>query len=382
MKIMQWNNKISSNSYGGKKPGGAWKRTTSKTLILHMLVAVAVAANIGCNSVSDIYKDTFSQQDSNNKYKANTEVSSVISVPTVTGKTYEEAEKILNEQNLKIEKKGEVHSGAVDKEKIISQYPFAIETVDLGTIIVIITSKGPNPQQDANNKNKEYKKTINKIKVLNKKIALTFDDGFNRKYIEIALSFLKKANIKSTFFIPGKILSLYPDLWNQAMKDGHQICNHTQGHFTLTQFKDDNRIIKEICEWESTAQRVLGKEYLKIMKDNFPYLRLPGGAGSNDKRILQLVANEGYIPIGWSKDTYSDVQKKHKITKDNEDYISSLVSDYIINNAEKGDIILQHFIYADISQLDKTILGLSTKGFSIVQISDLLADADETIIAK
>lgn len=217
---------------------------------------------------------------------------------------------------------------------------------------------------------------IYKLKTSNKEIALTFDDGFSRKNVETALGFLKKANIKTTFFIPGKVLSLYPDLWNQAVKDGHHVCNHTQGHFTLTQFKDDSRVIKEIRGWETTAQKVLGKEYVKIMKDSFPYLRLPGGAGSNDKRILQLVANEGYIPVGWSKDTYSGVLRKYKITKKNEDHISSLVSNYIIDNVVQGDIVLQHFTYEDISQLDKTIQGLNKKGFSIVQIPDILLSTE------
>ncbi len=65
-----------------------------------------------------------------------------VKVPDVTGKTYEEAEKILAEKKLKI-KKGDVRPSAdVEKDKIISQTPLADKIVKEGTVVKVNISKG------------------------------------------------------------------------------------------------------------------------------------------------------------------------------------------------------------------------------------------------
>ena len=45
-------------------------------------------------------------------------------------------------------------------------------------------------------------------------------------------------NIQGTFFVIGSQLKAHPDLWQQAVADGHQICNHTYTHTCLSSLWD------------------------------------------------------------------------------------------------------------------------------------------------
>lgn len=96
-------------------------------------------------------------------------------------------------------------------------------------------------------------------------ISLTFDDGYTKKSIEEVLTVLKMHGIKSTFFVIGKELIEYPDLWKRAVKDGHQICTHTYTHTFLSSLSD-KVVENEIINWEKAAQRVLDSDYVSKMK--------------------------------------------------------------------------------------------------------------------
>ncbi|MHB8066159.1 MAG: polysaccharide deacetylase family protein, partial [Ruminiclostridium sp.] len=82
-------------------------------------------------------------------------------------------------------------------------------------------------------------------------VSLTFDDGYNKKTVEKVLDSLKSNNIKTTFFIIGKVLEDYPEVWKRAIAEGHQICNHTNYHEVLTNMPD-NLVEDEILGWETS----------------------------------------------------------------------------------------------------------------------------------
>jgi len=202
------------------------------------------------------------------------------------------------------------------------------------------------------------------------KIAVTFDDGYNKKMVEKVLDVLKKEGIKTTFFIIGKVLEEYPEVWQRAIKEGHQICNHTNNHKLLTNMSD-NLIQDEIQGWESSAQKVFGENYIKRMKKEFPYLRLPGGGGENSTRILSIAQKNGYTVVGWNLETFSSVINLLKKTHSVQD-ISTQIEHHIVNRCTNGSIILLHFNQYDTGNIEKIILGIKKRGFNIQQLSQII----------
>ena len=61
-------------------------------------------------------------------------------------------------------------------------------------------------------------------------VYLTFDDGPTPGITEWILSTLKRYNAKATFFVLGKNVEMYPDLYQKIIDDGHSVGNHTYSH--------------------------------------------------------------------------------------------------------------------------------------------------------
>ncbi|MFI3282587.1 MAG: polysaccharide deacetylase family protein [Rikenellaceae bacterium] len=61
-------------------------------------------------------------------------------------------------------------------------------------------------------------------------VFLTFDDGPTPGITEWILSTLRKYDAKATFFVLGKNVEMYPDLYEMILADGHKVANHTYSH--------------------------------------------------------------------------------------------------------------------------------------------------------
>ena len=192
----------------------------------------------------------------------------------------------------------------------------------------------------------------------NAEIAFTFDDsGENLAKI---LDILNSKGIKGTFFLLAGELKKNPQLWQQAVKDGHLVCNHTVNHYTDLQNKSDEVIRQEILGWEDAAREVLGDEYLATMKADFPYFRSPGGSKSER---LQRILGE----LGYTKTIYWTVEDCYFV-KHNPDNIS--LSQHYINDAENGAIFLLH--PGHLSSVEPIIDELQAEGYSFTTVAELL----------
>ena len=61
-------------------------------------------------------------------------------------------------------------------------------------------------------------------------VFLTFDDGPTPGITEWILATLKKYDAKATFFVLGKNVEMYPDLFQKILEAGHRVGNHTYSH--------------------------------------------------------------------------------------------------------------------------------------------------------
>ncbi len=61
-------------------------------------------------------------------------------------------------------------------------------------------------------------------------VFLTFDDGPTPGVTEWILNILDKYDAKATFFVLGKNVEMYPDLYHRIIERGHKVGNHTYSH--------------------------------------------------------------------------------------------------------------------------------------------------------
>ncbi len=236
-----------------------------------------------------------------------------------------------------------------------------------------VSEKKP-PSKKESHISKEQEKIVKPVRWGRRdqtEVALTFDDGFSRNSVERVLETLDKTGDKCTFFVVGRQLEANPDLWRQAVDSGHQICNHTYSHVYLTSLSDE-QIEEEIEAWEEEVKKVLGQEYCNKMRSEFPYIRLPGGAGHRSKRVLSLLEKKGYRPIAWSQETYHSVLKNCDYKEESVEIIASEVSDHTVKRVDNGSIILLHFNVWDTFNLGETIEGINDKGFKLTTVAGVL----------
>ncbi|MBS1688549.1 MAG: polysaccharide deacetylase family protein [Bacteroidetes bacterium] len=73
----------------------------------------------------------------------------------------------------------------------------------------------------------------------NPSVYLTFDDGPHPTATYYILEQLNKYNAKATFFCIGKNVVKYPEVFEQIIKQGHTVANHTHNH--MNGWHSDNR---------------------------------------------------------------------------------------------------------------------------------------------
>lgn len=113
-------------------------------------------------------------------------------------------------------------------------------------------------------------------------VFLTFDDGPTPGVTEWILSTLDKYDAKATFFVLGKNVEMYPDLYQRILDAGHRVGNHTYSHqkgwgMSLERYTEDVDFANDLVHSElfrppyariTPAQaRFLGQRYKLVMWD-------------------------------------------------------------------------------------------------------------------
>lgn len=89
-------------------------------------------------------------------------------------------------------------------------------------------------------------------------IALTFDDGPNRKVTRNILRILKTYGVKGTFFVIGSKVEENPEVLIQTNEEGHWVGNHSYSHKSLF-FANKAQIESEIRKCDDAIFRKINK---------------------------------------------------------------------------------------------------------------------------
>ncbi|GAA4289743.1 polysaccharide deacetylase family protein [Aestuariibaculum suncheonense] len=153
------------------------------------------------------------------------------------------------------------------------------------------------------------------ITTTDKVIYLTFDDGPTPEITNWTLQTLRKHNAKATFFCIGNNIEKHPEIFQNILKEGHTIGNHTHNHLRgwKTSLQDYLENIKQ-------AQTTIEEHKLEGIPLTINLFRPPYGKlkPKQGKQLLSLgykIIMWDIISFDWDKDIPEDVCLENVISK-------------------------------------------------------------------
>lgn len=168
---------------------------------------------------------------------------------------------------------------------------------------------------------------------------------------------MQAAQVRATFFMQGRWVEAYPDTARRVVADGHLVGNHSFYHARLPLLTDDG-LVEDIREAERAIRDIAGV-------DPRPWFRCPFSAGSDDPRVLGILARLGYRNVG-----------QHVVLEDWEPHRSGpiLAADALRLIPETGDgaVVLFHtWPPGTLDALPPIVAGLQAGGAEFVRIDEL-----------
>ncbi len=162
-----------------------------------------------------------------------------------------------------------------------------------------------------------------------KRIYLTFDEGYENGYTPAILDTLKEKNVTATFFVTMPYVKQNEALIQRMIDEGHIVGNHTVNHPSMPEVTEDTKLEKEVMDLH---------DYM-VEKFNYEmtYLRPPKGEYS--ERTVKLCKDLGYTHVLWSS-AYDDWDVNNQ--KGN-DYAKKM----ILNYSHNGCVMLLHAVSKD-----------------------------------
>lgn len=170
-----------------------------------------------------------------------------------------------------------------------------------------------------------------------KKVYLTFDDGPIPNVTPWVLKQLERHEAKATFFCIGDNIKKHPEVFQQIIREGHVIGNHTQNH--LNGWKTANKTYiqnvhdcgSSINELFLSSETSLRKENQSIKLQSSSLLFRPPYGKLKSNQAKQLIST-GYKIVMW------DVLS----TDFDQDVSAEKCLENVLNNIQNGSIVVFH----------------------------------------
>lgn len=182
-------------------------------------------------------------------------------------------------------------------------------------------------------------------------IYLTFDDGPTLEITEWTLKTLEEFNAKATFFCIGNNIEKHPEIFQQILKKGHSIGNHTHNHIKgwKTSTEDYVANVLKAQEVMSSEFRIQNSEF-KVNLFRPPYGQLKNKQGKALRKLGYNIIMWDVIAFDWEAEISSEKCLNNVLTKTEN---GSIV---VFHDSVKAS---KHLQYA----LPKVLAYFSEKGF-------------------
>ncbi len=216
------------------------------------------------------------------------------------------------------------------------------------------TTYGPATKIKVTNWRKRYTgKVMRGFKTKQKMVAITIDDGPNRRTLEVC-TILERYGGRGTFFFTRQLLNRgYGPQAKKAYDRGHEIANHTANHKMLTgsylmsyrQASLPMTTIRKATGFSPTWIRAMG--------------------GGIDRTGMRAVVKTGQLYINWSIDSY-DSHRRYTPP--------STLYRNVMRGVRPGAVILIHQTHPEtIKALPHICKELKRRGYKMVTLSELAA---------
>lgn len=183
-------------------------------------------------------------------------------------------------------------------------------------------------------------------------VTFLINVAWGNEYIPPILETLKMHHLKATFFFDGSWVNDNPDLAKKIYKDGHEIGNHAYSHPDLKSFSNE----KAMQELKMTNDII--KETLNITPQWFA-----PPSGSFKDETVQIAHKLNMYTILWSVDTV-DWKKPN----------TDQMVQNVVSKVHNGAMVLMHPTAPTAEGLEKMIVDIQKKGYTIGTVSDMMGE--------
>lgn len=197
---------------------------------------------------------------------------------------------------------------------------------------------------------------------IEKRVALTFDDGPNPPYTLQILDILDRYDVDATFFLIGKNVEAYPEVAREIVERGQLVGNHSFTHPDLLKLNAAQ------ISWEMDATTKIIEQVTGVRPTVF---RPPHGF--RDPIVLEKAKERNLQVVQWTL-----------MARDWKNPGAEVIADRIVRRIQNGSIILLHdgdgLVHGgDRSQtVAATVLiieRLQKAGYRFVTVDELLNDS-------
>lgn len=143
-------------------------------------------------------------------------------------------------------------------------------------------------------------------------ISLTFDDG-RLSQVDHGIPVLDKYGVKATFYLVPAAMMERKDGWKAAVKNGHEVGNHSNTHPCTGNFDWsrgnalENYTLKSIsANLDSCSQAIKNELGVKAVSFAFPCGQKFVGRGKNTKSYVPVIADKFQTGRGWLDEGAND----------------------------------------------------------------------------
>ncbi len=199
------------------------------------------------------------------------------------------------------------------------------------------------------------------LRMPDRRLVLTFDDGPDPTWTPKVLDVLKKHHAHAVFFVTGTMASRYPDLVKRIVDEGHEVGLHTFNHPDLS-FQSKKRI-----DWELSQNQLAlaGAAGIRTSLFRPPYSSFADAMDDRSWPVTEYIGTRGYITVVNNTDS-EDWQKPG---------VRQIIRNATPKNG-KGAIVLMHDSGGDrhqtVQALDRFLPDMQGKGYVFDNLTEAL----------